>query len=461
MIPLVALTYGSFGDIMETARLSKRVIDVLRSGGGSLKHQKVISDLKAMHDDVVALSTAFDGDSPTRLQYFSDRLAAELALCRSLMERFYEKIKPSSSVITKIWMIVSEEQELKAWRTDIAERRQVLHLLLAELNGVLACKVGEQLEGIGSQIQYVGSSVQRVDTRVQNLGLDVRSCGLLTVLGLVSTHYMADQVSRVESNVQEIGSSVRQVIEKMIPHGISDPVFFVMDPLGRAITIQLSHCEAFNDLDRILKASLHGRRQAGSEYVERGDYSIVSAKGAIIRPSVFAGMVKAGSRFDMSIIKQRRDYVWPSYRKCPHCEHQSDHNRVIEDGWVCCSNASCGRKYQVYDIIESKKVDSAPHESSLHQDRREMREMFRLVQIELLCDQQSQQQEEYQTFFCRALYDYKAQKKASNLSFRQNDIMEVLTQRPTGWWDVLLGNERGWIPSNYVTSISDKEAPPS
>jgi hypothetical protein len=135
MIPLVALTYGSFGDIMETARLAKRVIDVLRSGGGSLKRQKVISDLKAMHDDVVVLSTAFDVDSQARLQYFADRLATELALCRSLMERFYAKIKPSSSVITKIWMVVSEEQELKAWRTDIAERRQVLHLLLAELNG--------------------------------------------------------------------------------------------------------------------------------------------------------------------------------------------------------------------------------------------------------------------------------------------------------------------------------------
>jgi hypothetical protein len=135
MIPLVALTYGSFGDIMETARLSKRVIDVLRSGQGSLKRQKVISDLKVMHDDVVALSTAFAVDSPARLQYFADRLATELALCRSLMERFYAKIKPSSSVITMIWLALSEEQELKAWRTDIAERRQVLHLLVEELNG--------------------------------------------------------------------------------------------------------------------------------------------------------------------------------------------------------------------------------------------------------------------------------------------------------------------------------------
>ncbi|KAJ7729643.1 ras guanine nucleotide exchange factor domain-containing protein [Mycena maculata] len=76
---------------------------------------------------------------------------------------------------------------------------------------------------------------------------------------------------------------------------------------------------------------------------------------------------------------------------------------------------------------------------------------------------QQQQEEELldeqfgTTLFCRALYDYEAQ-DASALSFRQNDIIEVLTQQPSGWWDGLLGDERGWFPSNYVTVISDEEA---
>ncbi|KAJ6509054.1 ras guanine nucleotide exchange factor domain-containing protein [Mycena sanguinolenta] len=59
--------------------------------------------------------------------------------------------------------------------------------------------------------------------------------------------------------------------------------------------------------------------------------------------------------------------------------------------------------------------------------------------------------------FCRALYNYDAQ-ESSCLSFRQNDILEVLTQKPSGWWDGLLGDERGWFPSNYVIVISDEEA---
>jgi len=61
------------------------------------------------------------------------------------------------------------------------------------------------------------------------------------------------------------------------------------------------------------------------------------------------------------------------------------------------------------------------------------------------------------TFFCRAKYDYQSPDDAS-LSFRRGDIIEVLTRLETGWWDGLLGEERGWFPSNYVDVISDEEA---
>jgi son of sevenless-like protein len=61
------------------------------------------------------------------------------------------------------------------------------------------------------------------------------------------------------------------------------------------------------------------------------------------------------------------------------------------------------------------------------------------------------------TFFCRAKYDYQSPDDAS-LSFRRGDIIEVLTRLETGWWDGLLGEERGWFPSNYVDIISDEEA---
>ncbi|KAF7965386.1 hypothetical protein HWV62_44083 [Athelia sp. TMB] len=59
--------------------------------------------------------------------------------------------------------------------------------------------------------------------------------------------------------------------------------------------------------------------------------------------------------------------------------------------------------------------------------------------------------------FCRALYDYQST-DMSCLSFRQHDVIHVLNKVETGWWDGILGDARGWFPSNYVTIISAEEA---
>ncbi|EIN12823.1 ras GEF [Punctularia strigosozonata HHB-11173 SS5] len=66
-------------------------------------------------------------------------------------------------------------------------------------------------------------------------------------------------------------------------------------------------------------------------------------------------------------------------------------------------------------------------------------------------------QEEYiSTFFVKALYDYDSE-DPSALSFRRGDIIEVLTRLESGWWDGLLGEERGWFPSNYVRNVEPHE----
>ncbi|CAB4482827.1 unnamed protein product [Rhizophagus irregularis] len=57
--------------------------------------------------------------------------------------------------------------------------------------------------------------------------------------------------------------------------------------------------------------------------------------------------------------------------------------------------------------------------------------------------------------FVRALYDFESN-DASSLSFKTNDIIQVLMQLESGWWDGLCNGERGWFPSNYVT-VFDKE----
>ncbi|BGP25178.1 cell division control protein Cdc25 [Rhodotorula toruloides] len=61
--------------------------------------------------------------------------------------------------------------------------------------------------------------------------------------------------------------------------------------------------------------------------------------------------------------------------------------------------------------------------------------------------------------YVRALYSYNGA-DSSSLSFRQGDIIEVLSTLESGWWDgvVLQWGVRGWFPSNFVEELSQDEA---
>lgn len=59
--------------------------------------------------------------------------------------------------------------------------------------------------------------------------------------------------------------------------------------------------------------------------------------------------------------------------------------------------------------------------------------------------------------YVRALYDYEADDQTS-LSFRQGDIIQVLTQLESGWWDGVIHGFRGWFPSNYCEAVDAAEA---
>ncbi|KAF2198072.1 ras GEF [Delitschia confertaspora ATCC 74209] len=54
--------------------------------------------------------------------------------------------------------------------------------------------------------------------------------------------------------------------------------------------------------------------------------------------------------------------------------------------------------------------------------------------------------------YVRALYDYDADDHTS-LSFRQGDIIQVITRLDSGWWDGVINGVRGWFPSNYCAVV--------
>lgn len=55
--------------------------------------------------------------------------------------------------------------------------------------------------------------------------------------------------------------------------------------------------------------------------------------------------------------------------------------------------------------------------------------------------------------YVRALYDYEADDRTS-LSFHEGDIIQVITQLESGWWDGVINGVRGWFPSNYCQIIT-------
>ncbi|CAM1502818.1 Fc.00g075940.m01.CDS01 [Cosmosporella sp. VM-42] len=63
--------------------------------------------------------------------------------------------------------------------------------------------------------------------------------------------------------------------------------------------------------------------------------------------------------------------------------------------------------------------------------------------------------------YVRALYDYEADDRTS-LSFHEGDVIQVITQLDSGWWDGVINGVRGWFPSNYcqiITSPDDLPEP--
>lgn len=58
--------------------------------------------------------------------------------------------------------------------------------------------------------------------------------------------------------------------------------------------------------------------------------------------------------------------------------------------------------------------------------------------------------------YVQALYNYDADDQTS-LSFRQGDVIQVITQLESGWWDGVINGVRGWFPSNYCALVSSAE----
>ncbi|KAJ7601560.1 hypothetical protein B0H17DRAFT_1155260 [Mycena rosella] len=284
--------FGSFGDILEAAKIAKRIIDVLRREGGSCERLRLISTLQHICDYMSRLTVLPDAHLTTRLR-------DEVGLCCSLLDRFQKKIKSHESFLGRIWMVASEEKELASWRVQISERRDALRDFWSNHHSTIArCRRTTGTGGISGSICWI--PIDNVKAHIQN---EVGTLGVF-VLSFSLT-----------------------AIHKILPRNISDPSFMSGVPWDNAYPF---HCPPITSL-MILRAYC-SRPDAGSRYIERGDYSIVSTDGAIIPRLRLRGELKAGIEFDMSIIQ--RTHSRPAPQECHHCGHTDAD--AVEATWVNC-----------------------------------------------------------------------------------------------------------------------------
>lgn len=59
-------------------------------------------------------------------------------------------------------------------------------------------------------------------------------------------------------------------------------------------------------------------------------------------------------------------------------------------------------------------------------------------------------------YMVRAQFDFQAS-DPSALSFHAGDMIEVCTMLESGWWDGMLGDQRGWFPSNFVEEVDNDD----
>ncbi|KAJ6473726.1 hypothetical protein C8R45DRAFT_1217462 [Mycena sanguinolenta] len=130
-----------------------------------------------------------------------------------------------------------------------------------------------------------------------------------------------------------------------IPRGIHDHIFWVIDPVGGSIPISLRYCQTYVELDRILKACLAGRPDAGTHYVMRGEYGVVLEDGEFLTPWKFTKKVGAGIRLEMSIFKRQVQEGVTEHTTCPHCGCPKA--TKTEHEWYKCENDKCSRNFRI------------------------------------------------------------------------------------------------------------------
>ncbi|KAF8161819.1 hypothetical protein K438DRAFT_307772 [Mycena galopus ATCC 62051] len=356
-MPTFSFAYGSFGDILATAQLVVQIISTLRCGGRpSPGWTETENELKGLGNDLAHLTL-----NPPSDPYIAARVHQEVARCHRIMVRFFARINSATGLVRKLMWAASEERELAAFKTQVIERRAALGVLLGLMNsGALAAvqarvhdvcdqvghlqirvdegtvEVSEQIElaharvnEVGGQVEFVHAGVDEVGEQVEHVRARVDEVGSQVGHVLVRVDEVSSQVSNANAIACDMRKSITQqltdyhaqitAVISHVPHGVPDPTFVVLSPTGARFPISVIYCTSYEVLDGLLKMYMRGRREVGSRYVERGDYTIAWQQGRVIEPAQFMRTVQAGMHLEIVVTLYPNGPEFFRNAPCPSC----------------------------------------------------------------------------------------------------------------------------------------------
>ncbi|KAJ7808698.1 hypothetical protein B0H13DRAFT_2385649 [Mycena leptocephala] len=353
----------SDGSFAATKELAIRLVALLHAGIPSNEHTETEKALKLLSDDLDLADSVLQRTAATSLPpFFAYWIREEVLRCHSTVAQFLIKLTTCKGPSQQMYSSESEDTLLKDLRMQIMQRRAALDVAVGLLNsGAWGDRESNNHIRELTMIGGVGG--------MGGTGANGGTGGIGEGPRLIGEYFF-------------VGNLVVNQIERgTIPRAVSDHIFYVIDPVGGHIPVSLRYCHVYADLDRIIKAYLAGRPDAGARFVERGDYGVVFEDGSFIAPVDFAERVGAGMRLEMSIlqlqIQNESDAIHNTV--CPHCS--SPQATETRSGWYKCANEKCLRNYRIDSQDQTLEHLVSPQ---LAEPDRRQTQIFRRVHICLI-----------------------------------------------------------------------------
>ncbi|KAJ7739073.1 hypothetical protein DFH07DRAFT_778865 [Mycena maculata] len=214
-----ALTYGSFGDVLDTAKLAVKVVRLLCNGPRlSQERLDMATELQALNRDLIAFNFTASGvhidPSCAHSLEVVICIRAEVESCRLILSRFLDKLGPPKGITGSIVAALSEETELAKLRKGISRPIKSIRTLMAGLNLVTS-------EGIQVQINSVVVNLRDVGTQILAVG------------------------NRVDLVGDRLAAFQEAILKLPISRGVSEDLFCVIDPVGGNIPISLRYFQVY------------------------------------------------------------------------------------------------------------------------------------------------------------------------------------------------------------------------